>query len=57
MENISIKVHEDTYLMLQEMASEQGRKMVKVVEMLVLAEYLKTHEDGKPETTEAPHAI
>jgi len=54
MENKTVKIHDDTFLMLQELASEQGRKYNKVIEMLVLAEYLRTHDEiGKPEPTEA----
>ena len=54
MKNLSIKVHEDSYLMLQEMANEQKRKITAVFDMLVLAEYLRMHDEiGKPEPTEA----
>ena len=50
MKNLSIKVHEDSYLMLQEMANEQKRKITAVFDMLVLAEYLRTHDEiGKPQ--------
>jgi hypothetical protein len=47
-QNPAVRLHDDTYLMLKELADEQGRKLNKVLEMLVLTEYLRTHSNGKP---------
>lgn len=49
----SIKVHDDTYLMLQDMASKAGRTIVKTFDMIVLAEYLRVQRgsgNSLPET-------
>jgi hypothetical protein len=46
----TIKLHEYSYMMLREMAKEQNRKLIAIMDMLILAEWLKTHP--QPVTTE-----
>jgi len=50
MESKTIRIFDDTYLMLAEIAEEHGWKINKAVEIIVLAEYLRTHDEiGKPQ--------
>lgn len=42
-QNPAVRLHDDTYLMLKKLADEQGRKLNKVLEMLVEKEWQRTH--------------
>jgi hypothetical protein len=41
----SIRLHDDSYLMLVEMAREQQRKLVTVVEIAIEKMYRETHPE------------
>jgi predicted transcriptional regulator len=45
MESKSIRIHDDTYLMLMELANEQKRSLVTIIEMAIEEMYLKTHPE------------
>ena len=46
----TVKLHEDSYLMLLEMAAEQDRALVKVLDRIIQAEWLRTHPQPITET-------
>jgi predicted DNA-binding protein len=39
----SIKIHEETYQRLRELAEEQRRPITTVIDMIVEAEWMKSH--------------